>query len=232
MNLQPICEICHHVCVIPVKITCFPCSKTDKVHCHSLKRFCQSCVETYLELDKLEDERSQIKQCMYCMDVVNPRYLTARTSYEKDFLTMSFDFSFYKCIHKECSYVGTQIFLNRHLENECMYSIKTCECCHLPILSKDVDSHIEECEGYIVCKVCCKLILTCNYSQHLSSQHLLSECCYCETLMDEYKHQHHIIYDCQYRPKKCKYCHSFYSLECVHTDIDPSSNIVVEENRK
>jgi len=221
--VPPTCDICLQVCKIPVKFTCFPCFHRSKVHCHSIKRFCYGCAKNYLELNLRSMERSETKKCLYCEVTVKPPNIRSTECFEKDFYLMSLDTSRYNCINNGCQYTGTQNEINRHISS-CDFTTRICRGCHQNILSKDMATHISQCEEHVRCRECREFIHKDGLNRHLLHQHSLRRCDYCEDVVPDNEYQDHLDDDCSFEPTQCDYCDTIYSFDdevnhlCTHLE--------------
>lgn len=208
--IQPVCEICFHICKLPVKLTCFPCYRPSKLHCHSIKRFCYTCARTFLEMDRPRLERSTAKKCTYCDSTVDLQMLRANECFEKDFFIMSLDTTQHSCVHAGCEFKGTQNDLNRHL-GTCEFIPRRCRGCGLFMLDKEMEAHTSNCSGRQQCPECRLYILETQFHRHLLQEHSVKQCEYCDVIVAENDLEEHLQFDCSYEPIECDFCTAVYS---------------------
>jgi hypothetical protein len=205
------CSICLDHCLIPVEIICFGCDSTQfKPSCYSFHRLCQTCAETYLELDKPFYMRSSIKRCLFCNTDANPRILTKRNSYRKDFLTMSQDKRIVRCPnHAICGIELIHIDIERHYERECPHTIIECMC---GVWDKrqiiDSAEHKNICSFYKFCDVCKTYCNIKEYEHHLKQEHNLIICVICHKTTS-LELNIHLENECIFRLIFCKYCRKY-----------------------
>ena len=200
---KAVCEICFNVCKIPVQMICFPCWDSNHKNCNSIKRFCMSCANKYLEFHYPEYLRSRTKKCVYCTEYVDLMILNKKNCYNIDYLTMSFDTSVITCINDGCTFKGSQNDILRHLEL-CTYSIQLCKGCHIEVLQKDMSLHMNDCPHYIQCLICKLYCLRDNeYNHHLLNCHNLAQCMYCTQTVLSHNLSTHSLDECEYRPVQC-----------------------------
>ncbi len=210
--IQAVCEICFNLCQIPVQMICFPCWDSNHKNCNSIKRFCMSCANKYLEFHYPEHLRSRTKKCIYCDAYVDLTTLQKKDCYNIDYLTMSFDTSSQiSCIHDHCDYKGSHNDVLRHVDL-CKYKIARCMGCYTEVLQKDMESHKNDCPHYIQCHICKLYCLgEHEYTIHVLTCHNLAQCMYCQKLIvynDLVKHSRD---DCECRPVECLKCNSIIS---------------------
>lgn len=198
------CGICLSWMRIPVRFICFRCeATTGRPTCNSMFRCCLLCARTYLELNKVRSDRTSYKKCPLCPCKVDPRTLSAKNAYEKDFVLMDLDSrNNHRCIHEECSFTGSQLDLNRHISSECEYRlVNCCECksAYFPFLQRD--RHVSECTQYLSCPVCAERVPKRVYEYHVVQQHRYERCSDCGIFVPP-------MHNCPNKMIVCKFCHS------------------------
>lgn len=216
MNTEIECLICHEPPRVPVELICFPCHRQakGKIGCNELRRVCVLCARRYLQLNIPKNQREFHKKCLICASTVNPRYLGgAEQIYRKDKFTMSRDPKMdYRCFHEElgCSFQGSQMELDRHLQEDCKFRTTTCACQKFYIINEEA-VHRSHCPYYKACGKCAELCHIDKLSDHLFEQHGLVKCAHmeCDHLSTTDKHQQHMEKECKYRSVVCKHCKCF-----------------------
>jgi hypothetical protein len=209
--LQAVCEICFNTCQIPVQIICFPCWDPNHKNCHSIKRFCMSCADKYLEFHYPEHLRSRTKKCIYCEEYVDLMTINKNCCYQVDFLTMSYDTSIISCVNNDCAYKGSQNDILRHLET-CGFSMKRCKGCNQEVRLNDMNKHLDQCPHYVKCHLCGLFCLRDGeYDLHLFNCHNLAQCMYCMNVISSELLSKHSHDECEHRPVECSGCHLIIS---------------------
>lgn len=208
---QAVCEICFNVCNIPVQMICFPCWDPNHKNCHSIKRFCMSCANKYLEFHFPEHLRSRTKKCLYCDEYVDLKNINKNTCYQVDFRTMSFDTTIISCVNDDCTYKGSQNDLFRHLDM-CEFSTQRCKGCNKEVRLNNMNKHLDQCPHYVRCHICGLFcIRDGEYDSHLFKCHNLAQCLYCMDVISADLLSEHSNNECEYRPVECLECKSIIS---------------------
>lgn len=206
------CDICHDACCIPVRITCFPCFDPADLHCHAIKRFCEACVRTYLQLNRPLGHRSTTPcKCLYCPSTVDLNTLDEDTVeiYEKDFLLMSMDpGTSYPCDDSACPFKGSQIDLNRH-HATCEYRPHPCPGCTEHVHPRNVLAHIRSCPGYEECPRCHQFVYRDDMASHLSHIHAMAMCDQCHHPIPIANMNVHAYEECPERQVMCEMCDDY-----------------------
>ena len=204
----PKCTICLDDCLIPVEIICFGCGVTQlKPSCFSFNRVCYLCANKYLELDRPFHQRSPVKRCIFCPAECNPRTLSEKTWYRKDFLLMQMDTSIVKCPNENCDFQDIHVTVDRHYTKDCDHTITACVC-NTYVPRSEMIAHKKKCSFFRECFECSKFFLVSEYERHLQESHGMIVCMICKhlsslTLTD------HLEKECVYRLIYCTYCHKF-----------------------
>lgn len=215
-----LCLLCLEPIRVPVEFTCFPCSSNKNMrNCNSVNRVCLHCARTYLQLNKPKKNRpSQIK-CLFCDSITNPQTLNAETSYKKDYRMMVTDErTDYKCVHDTmCPFTGTQIELERHLQNSCRYRI--CFCNHCLVRYHAQQNHDKICRAKTTCYNCRQRVLLADFSRHLVEDHHLKRCEYCpKYFKPSLVVEHEKV--CDLRPITCNVCYDSVPYYSIHKHVD------------
>jgi len=200
----PTCSICLEDCIIPVEMTIFQCTLTQDINCYSFKRMCESCVITYLELDKKYSSRNTFKKCLFCCSWVNPQEIVGKTAYKKDYLLMSLDTRKLPC--KNCDFVGNHLELEKHVVKECKKKLVECNCNVVgPKDFIESKEHRKACAFFKQCLECDEYIYNNDFENHLRDSHEMIVCQFCQkpTVL---KVQEHLQLECSLRKMECKHC--------------------------
>lgn len=219
------CRICLGGCVLPVMLTCFPCSiprPNTGPGCHSLLRVCMRCARRYLQLDRAPHHREARKRCLLCRSRVDLPSLASDGSdvYIKDYLLMSLDPGIsHPCPYAPCTFRGSQMEIDAHLRSDCGHRPTLCDGCgaHVPLCERDL--HIRTaCPGYTACEICEASILRTAWMAHRSQAHGQAPCAQCGLPITVDPHKNNIQEDidtvmmrhwqteCPFRPVQCRYC--------------------------
>lgn len=211
MNVE--CVICQEHPRIPVRFTCFPCSRQDNDHrtCHSLLRTCMYCADRYLQLNDVPRDRPLSKRCLTCSSLVHPRSIYKADAYVKDYLLMSLDMGDYECPNSVfgCSFSGKQCDLDHHLKNSCDHRLMQCpgnglSACGSYRMSDEI-GHQRVCVRYKLCNICNEAVLRTDVQNHMMVQHQMIECPHCKEMHKEDKMEQHAK-TCIHRRVPCGIC--------------------------
>ncbi len=137
------CYICKQKCIVPVKMQCFECFDSMKMHCNALQRICMVC---FLQGD--------LQKCSFC------RAPRLHDAIEIDFLRMEQDcHSILSCPYCD-KFQGSHFDLYHHMMKSCVYQ---CECKKW-VVRKDQEQHVRhKCTVWKWCKECEKPIQQCKH---------------------------------------------------------------------
>lgn len=202
---QDICSICLDPVRVPVELTCFPCSTSKTIkNCYSINRICLHCARKYLHLNEIKHKRPESIKCLFCPDTVDPRTLNAETSYKKDYRMMACDPHTYTCVHdSQCGFRGSQMQLERHLQQECNY--RMCFCMDCKCRFKANSFHDTTCPARFTCTRCHQRVLRTEYTKHFREEHHVQRCQYCGSTFD-LDHLEDHKKTCVYRFIECDIC--------------------------
>jgi hypothetical protein len=215
-SIIPKCIICLEKCVIPVEITCFGCATIQtKPSCFSFQRVCFVCATMYMELNKPYHKRSTTKRCLICPAECNPRALSEKTWYRKDFMLMRMDTSIdVHCPCEKCSFTGSHIDVEKHYTGDCPYTITSC-LCNTYVSRCDMISHKKQCSFYRECSKCSEFLLVTEYERHLQDIHNMIVCLVCKdiTSLDI---ADHLEQECNFRLVHCVHCRKYIRSKELH----------------
>jgi hypothetical protein len=198
----PRCIICLQKCIVPVEITCFPCSaQPHSKNCMSFRRFCYECAVEYLSLGV--SCKKTIK-CILFDARVDAYTLHHETAFRIDYMLMQLDTSLNTCPY--CAeYEGVQLDVHKHMMNECQKRFYFCACRERVSLEQKKE-HEQTCSLYCFCQRCREPVLKHLYNHHLFTAHNIVQCYQCKesfhcSLMTQ--HQENI---CLFRRIPCTIC--------------------------
>lgn len=222
------CVICMEDCLLPVEFVCFPCFSTSRIHCHSFKRTCFFCSIKYLELDQSSLDRSFFKKCLFCASIVYLHHLTIEKSFKVDFPLMIKDhLSAHVC--KLCNmYVGTQLNVYKHLQNDCPMFWIECECKKI-FKRIDIFFHQYSCDRYHFCPLCSKHVLVKEVSDHFRHVHDLILCNLCKIHIPQEFFDAHVTNECLERLVSCEYCSQLINFSKLNEHLEDHLDLVLQE---
>ena len=177
ISTQSICSFCNNLCIVPTQIISFDCWNPLQLNCHSIRRFCFTCVHKYL---------SSSLTCSFC----NSNKNSLSHNIIVDFRLITLDTNQYNCPHMNCSFIGSQSQLYTHLQN-CPFSTIICDGCHHEYLHINTLEHKKNCTAYHFCRICNSYILHSHMNDHNFKFHNLINCIVCnELITDDCKKSH------------------------------------------
>lgn len=209
------CYICQCEVCIPVIVKCFPCFQVNKIHCNTFTRFCFECMVRFLQLHQSCGSRSETIKCLTCDEVVHPRTLNYKNSFEYDFFLQQMQIS----SRQQCPYCFLEydgIF--SHLE-ECPSSFVQCECGYVTIREL-FNYHVYHCSEYISCNSCNEYILLENYCSHLEEKHEETFCLKCKQIVDIHHLSIHKNFLCKFRLIRCRFCKETFEFHNLNEHLE------------
>jgi len=214
------CPICLEQARVPVRFTCFPCTREKRLmntrpSCNSITRVCLLCAREYLQLNTTRNDRVPTRKCLLCSSTCHPSRLNASSAYEKDYLLMELDPSTLTC-HR-CSFVGTHHELDEHYSRSCPERMEYCFPCRNYFKHNDND-HKDICPNYIFCDSCGDYFHADKFEMHVQRAHEKQFCLTCNQWFDLV--DDHASATCPYRFVRCSLCYTtiFYQDRQDHFD--------------
>lgn len=205
---DPRCTICHEKPLFPVRFQCFPCSSSNNTHkknCSTLVMVCMHCADRYLELDKIPEERSFSKRCLFCDKTVHPFALDKESAYEIMYPLMDLDDSTYSCRHLGCFYEGSHLDLLDHMQNQCEYRKVRCRECFIEYQHVFEEMHKMNQPCHTQCSVCDDYIPTQRFTQHMEDDHAhYAHCSECDEYIFQFSYGFHMKE--KHQARECRYC--------------------------
>lgn len=217
------CYICQCEVHIPVMIKCFPCFKSNVVHCNTYTRFCYECMVRFLQLNQSSYSRIESLKCLTCSETIHPKTLNYSNSFEYDFLLHQMKIaSKHKCPF--CFLDVENVFT--HLDS-CGSNFIQCVCGYVTI--KDLfDYHIFACPQYKNCHFCDKFIGVEDFNEHLESLHQLTNCNKCNETINVENKSVHEKFLCKFRLIRCRFCKKTFEFNNLNEHLEAHKEQTVE----
>lgn len=148
-------------------------------------------------------QRSRNKKCLMCPAMTNPRDLSDRNAYEKDFLCMSMDPREDLACPHECGFTASQNGLDEHLRSLCPRRTVSCALCHATHRAEE--DHARVCPYMKACPECEIFVSKTEMDHHLMAVHEYVECEHCPSLFSRAIAEKHVPV-CPFRKMPCPEC--------------------------
>jgi hypothetical protein len=198
-----ICCICRNQVDIPVELICFPCYKSNDIHCNSFVRVCLSCSIDYLQLNKSTKERDPIKKCLFCPQKCILSQLTFENSYRIDTVLLREMESKLSCRYCEKEFQNSLAFF-RHIKT-CDNFFFQCKCGFVGA-NKDREEHKMKCRLYRYCDDCKKHFHLSTWTYHQNLVHERVLCTDCKIFVPWNELITHLVRECPKRKLSCNIC--------------------------
>ena len=198
-----ICCICRNEVDIPVEIICFPCYKSNEIHCNSFVRVCLSCCIDYLQLDKSTKERDSLMKCLFCPQKCILSSLNFENSYRIDTVLLKEMESKLSCRYCKSEFENSLAFF-KHIK-KCEDFFFQCKCGFVG-KQKDIHLHKKKCNLYRYCTDCEKYFHRSMWTYHQNLVHERVLCTDCTVFIPWNELIAHLIRECPKRKLSCDNC--------------------------
>jgi len=169
----------------------------------------------YLEILVPYSLKTSTKRCLFCNFICNPKKIIPSLAYKKDYLLMKMDSSMeVPCPNSpKCSFIGTHLQVDKHVEKFCDYQSIICICNKMGercLIQSDI--HRVQCPFYRQCEICQATIFMEKMKSHLQFQHSMELCNICKK-PTTFSMLTHLETECMYRTIRCDYCSKFFSVK-------------------